>query len=63
MRKNKTENAVIKSLILLHLSKKLLRCEKCKNSNDVFLMLAFCTFLQKSIESNEKVRKVNTRFF
>ena len=28
MSKNKTENAVIKSLILLHLSKKLLRCEK-----------------------------------
>ena len=28
MRKNKIENAVIKSLILLHLSKKLLRCEK-----------------------------------
>ena len=28
MSKNKTENAVIKSLILLHLSKKLLRYEK-----------------------------------
>jgi len=28
MSKNKTENTVIKSLILLHLSKKLLRCEK-----------------------------------
>src|SRR6267142_4680722 len=30
MSKNKTENAVIKSLILLHLSKKLLMCEKVR---------------------------------
>src|SRR6266850_6737358 len=44
---------------------------RCKNSNTVFLMwqalwqvqgIAFCTFLQKSMKSNEKVRKVNTRF-
>jgi len=38
MSKNKTENAVIKYLILSHLSKKLLGVKRCENSNDIFLM-------------------------
>jgi len=37
MSKNKTENAVIKYLMLSYLSKKLLRCEKVHQQNQTLL--------------------------